>query len=103
RTLAQIGPLATVVYGTSTGKSSPNDSTTVDRMMVASARVVSSLAKCSPMHDRDPAANGTNCQRLRPADASGPNRSGSNANGLLHNAGSRWMAWIPTATTLPAA
>jgi hypothetical protein len=48
---ARIGPFATVVNGTSTGKSSLNDWTLVDRMMVANARVVSSLAKCSPMHD----------------------------------------------------
>ena len=74
-TCARIGPLATVVNGTSTGKSSSTDRISIDLMIVANARVVSNRAKCSPMHDREPPANGMNCQRSRALAASGLNRS----------------------------
>ena len=63
-TCARIGPLATVVNGTSTGNHRRSIDS-FDRTMVASARVVSNRAKCSPMHDREPPANGMNCQRSR--------------------------------------
>lgn len=89
---AQTGPLATVVNGTSTGKSLAVERISVDRMMVASARVVSSRAKCSPMHERAPPANGTKCQRSRPSEFSGLNRSGSKTSGRSHKAGSRCRA-----------
>ena len=84
---AGIGPLATVVNGTSTGKSSARERTSTALTIVASASVVSSSAKCSPMHDRGPPANGTNCQRPRRAEASGPNRSGSKTSGSSHSVG----------------
>jgi hypothetical protein len=44
-TRARFGPLATVENATSTGKSSSSETISVDRMMVASSRVVSSRAK----------------------------------------------------------
>jgi len=47
-----MGPLATVVNGDTSPKEIlvATERISIARTMVASARVVSSLAKCSPMH-----------------------------------------------------
>jgi DNA-binding CsgD family transcriptional regulator len=54
------------VNGVAKGKSSLSDSIRAARMMVASARVASSMAKWSPMHDRGPPPNGRYCQQGQP-------------------------------------
>src|SRR5271156_7043561 len=51
-TWAGMGPFATVVHGDTRGKSLSVERIRIDRTMVASARVVTSIAKCSPMHER---------------------------------------------------
>lgn len=45
RTRAQIGPPATIVNGTASGKSSSNEQMSACRTIVANARVASNIAK----------------------------------------------------------
>ena len=75
-TWARIGPLATVVNGTSTGKSASSERIRrPGRWWPAPAwsPASRSVRRCTTAR---PPANGRNCQRSRPVDASGLNLSG---------------------------
>ena len=82
-----MGAAATIVKGRASGKSSLRERISVRRMMVASARVASSMAKWSPMQVRGPALKGMYCQRSRPVAFSGVNRSGSNSQRVFPQVG----------------